>query len=318
MPGDVKWIKIVTDIFDDEKMYAIESLPDGMQIEVVWFKILCLAGKCNQGGSLSISNKIAYTDEMLAKIFRMEIGTVKRALEVFQGLEMVELEDNAYMVSNWSKYQNQDALEAIKKQNRERQRRYRERQRKKESNVTNALESNVTCSISTSYSYSNNSNISNLNYILENNIHTDSSYVLENEDLHQCLEEWMQYKDGRKPKSSNHYGTEIGLKKTITQFVSGYREYGIEALKKVVDDSMANNYSGVVWDKLSRMQKKPKASSEEPKTPNISDRFSCVEFSFRKMLEDAGVIEGQSLNYGPIRDHPEWLQRLKECGVSDL
>ena len=25
MPGDVKWIKIVTDIFDDEKMYAIES-----------------------------------------------------------------------------------------------------------------------------------------------------------------------------------------------------------------------------------------------------------------------------------------------------
>ena len=28
MPGDVKWIKIVTDIFDDEKMYAIESLPD--------------------------------------------------------------------------------------------------------------------------------------------------------------------------------------------------------------------------------------------------------------------------------------------------
>ena len=81
---------------------------------------------------------------------------------------------------------------------------------------------------------------------------------------------------------------------------------------------MANNYSGVVWDKLSRMQKKPKASSEEPKTPNISDRFSCVEFSFRKMLEDAGVIEGQSLNYGPIRDHPEWLQRLKECGVSDL
>lgn len=48
MSSDVKWIKIVTDIFDDEKMYAIESLPDGMQIEIVWFKILCLAGKCNR------------------------------------------------------------------------------------------------------------------------------------------------------------------------------------------------------------------------------------------------------------------------------
>ena len=48
------------------------------------------------------------------------------------------------------------------------------------------------------------------------------------------------------------------------------------------------------------------------------DRFSCLEPSFRKTLEDAGVIEGQSLNYGPLRDHPEWLQQLKECGVSDL
>ena len=107
----------------------------------------------------------------------------------------------------------------------------------------------------TDYSYSKNSNVSNLEYVLKNDIHQDSDYVLENEDLHQCLKEWMEYKDGRKPKSSNHYGTEIGLKKTITQFVSGYREYGIEALKKVVDDSMANNYSGVIWDRLSRMPK---------------------------------------------------------------
>lgn len=315
MSSDVKWIKIVTDIFDDEKMYAIESLPGGMQFEIVWFKILCLAGKCNQGGLLSISSKIAYTDEMLAKIFRMEVGTVKSALEVFQSLDMIEVEENAYMVSNWSKYQNQDALEAIKKQNRERQKRFRERQREKDNNVTNALENNVNCSIS--YSYSNNTNISNLSYILNNNIHTDSKYILENDDLKQCLEEWMEYKDGRKPKSSNHYGTEIGIKKTITQFVSAYRNYGIEVLRKIVDDSISNNYSGVIWDRLNKMPKKQKQ-----KTPIIStqanDRFSCLEPSFRKRLEDAGAIEGQSLNYGPLREHPEWLQQLKECGVSDV
>lgn len=315
MSSDVKWIKIVTDIFDDEKMYAIESLPDGMQIEIVWFKILCLAGKCNQGGLLSISSKIAYTDEMLDKIFRMEVGTVKRALEVFQSLDMIEVEENTYMVSNWSKYQNQDALEAIKKQNRERQKRFRERQREKDSNVTNALGNNVNRSIS--YSYSNNTNISNLSYILNNNIHTDSNYILENDDLKQCLEEWMEYKDGRKPKSSNHYGTEIGIKKTITQFVSAYRNYGIEVLRKIVDDSISNNYSGVIWDRLNKMPKKQKQE-----TPIIStqanDRFSCLEPSFRKRLEDAGAIEGQSLNYGPLREHPEWLQQLKECGVSDV
>ncbi len=118
----------------------------------------------------------------------------------------------------------------------------------------------------TDYSYSKNSNVSNLEYVLKNDIHQDSDYVLENEDLHQCLKEWMEYKDGRKPKSSNHYGTEIGLKKTITQFVSGYREYGIEALKKVVDDSMANNYSGVIWDRLSRMPKGQQAAEQNQYT----------------------------------------------------
>lgn len=118
----------------------------------------------------------------------------------------------------------------------------------------------------TDYSYSKNSNVSNLEYVLKNDIHQDSDYVLENEDLHQCLKEWMEYKDGRKPKSSNHYGTEIGLKKTITQFVSGYREYGIEALKKVVDDSMANNYSGVIWDRLSRI----------PKNQQVAEQNQCT------------------------------------------
>lgn len=140
---------------------------------------------------------------------------------------------------------------------------------------------------------------------------------MENDDLKQCLEEWMEYKDGRKPKSSNHYGTEIGIKKTITQFVSAYRNYGIEVLRKIVDDSISNNYSGVIWDRLNKMPKKQKQE-----TPIIStqanDRFSCLEPSFRKRLEDAGAIEGQSLNYGPLREHPEWLQQLKECGVSDV
>ena len=43
--GAVKWIKIVTDIFDDEKMLLIESLPSSDAIIVIWFKLLCLAGK---------------------------------------------------------------------------------------------------------------------------------------------------------------------------------------------------------------------------------------------------------------------------------
>ena len=66
----VKWIKIVTDIFDDEKIQLIEAMPEADAIIVIWFKLLCLAGRCNAGGSLMMSDRIAYTDAMLATIFR--------------------------------------------------------------------------------------------------------------------------------------------------------------------------------------------------------------------------------------------------------
>ena len=51
--ADVKWIKILTDIFDDEKILLIETLPEDDSIIVIWFKILCLAGKQNNSGSFS-------------------------------------------------------------------------------------------------------------------------------------------------------------------------------------------------------------------------------------------------------------------------
>jgi len=41
--GDVKWIKIVTDIFDDEKIRLIDALPDNDTILVIWFKLLVQA-----------------------------------------------------------------------------------------------------------------------------------------------------------------------------------------------------------------------------------------------------------------------------------
>lgn len=177
--SEVKWIKITTDIFDDEKMYAIETLPDGQVIELVWFKILCLAGKCNQNGFLMVSNKIAYTDEMLSKVFRIELGTLQRALDIFQKLEMIELVEDKYMISNWLKHQNVDGLEDIRSKNRERQRKFREKQKilslednsNVTCNVTVTSQNNVISNVTPSLSISNNINSNNTDIsILVNNI----------------------------------------------------------------------------------------------------------------------------------------------------
>lgn len=273
--SEVKWIKIVTDIFDDEKMYAIETLQDGMTIEVVWFKLLCLAGKCNENGFLTINNKFPYTDEMLAKIFRLDLGIVKRALETFQNLEMIEVVDNTYMVSNWLKYQSGDELERLKQQRREASQRYRDKQKriesKKESDmsrdITRDIENHMIPSISYSFK-SSSSNIQNFIYITTHSNYKYKDYISSNKELLNILKEWMEYKDSKTPKKDNHYGTEMGMKKFLTITVEHDMDYGTEVLRKEFDKAIAQGWKGVIWDNVEKNPRIARQKINAPQTNN--------------------------------------------------
>ena len=127
--ADVKWIKITTDVFDDEKILLIESLPEADSIIVIWFKLLCLAGKQNNSGVFLMGDKIAYTDTMLATIFRRKESTVQLALQTFEQFGMIELIDGVITIPNWEKHQSIDQLEKIKEQTRARVARHREKQK---------------------------------------------------------------------------------------------------------------------------------------------------------------------------------------------
>jgi predicted phage replisome organizer len=116
--ADVKWIKIVPDIFDDEKILLIESLPDAYAIITVWFKLLCLAGKQNNNGVFIMSERIPYTDKMLATIFRMNELTVSLALRTFEEFHMIEIIDGVITIPNWNKYQTLDSYEKRKERDR--------------------------------------------------------------------------------------------------------------------------------------------------------------------------------------------------------
>ncbi len=116
----MKWIKIVTDIFDDEKILMIESMPSSDSIIVIWFKLLTLAGKQNNDGVFLMSNRIPYTDEMLASIFRRDLNTIRLALRTFEQFGMIEIIDNVITIPNWGKHQTLDAYEKKKARDRER------------------------------------------------------------------------------------------------------------------------------------------------------------------------------------------------------
>ena len=116
--ADVKWIKIVTDIFDDEKILLIESLPDADAMIVIWFKLLCFAGKQNNDGVFMLNDRIAYTDKMLSTIFRRKESTVQMALKTFEEFGMIEIVNGVITIPNWNKHQTLDAYEKKKQRDR--------------------------------------------------------------------------------------------------------------------------------------------------------------------------------------------------------
>lgn len=128
--ADVKWIKITTDIFDDDKILLIESLPEKDSLIVVWFKLLCMAGKQNNSGVFTLNDRIAYTDEMLATIFRRPINTVRLALQTFEQFGMIDIIDGVITIPNWEKHQSIDKLDKIKEQTRTRVAKHRDKQKK--------------------------------------------------------------------------------------------------------------------------------------------------------------------------------------------
>ena len=127
--ADVKWIKIVTDIFDDEKVLLIESMPEADAIIVIWFKLLCMAGKQNNSGVFLLNGRIAYTDDMFATIFRRPVNTVRLALKTFEQFGMIEIINDTVTIPNWEKHQQLDALEASREATKSRVARYREKQK---------------------------------------------------------------------------------------------------------------------------------------------------------------------------------------------
>ena len=139
--AEVKWIKITTSMFEDEKIDYIESLPEADAILIVWIKLLTLAGKCNAGGYVFLTETIPYTEEMLAHKFRRPLNTVKLALATLERLGMINWNNGNLYICNWGKHQNIEGMEKIREQTRIRVARHREKMKQLECNVTsNATE----------------------------------------------------------------------------------------------------------------------------------------------------------------------------------
>lgn len=116
---EVRWIRITTDMFDDEKIKLLEAMPDADTLLIIWVKLICQAGKVNADGYIFLSETISYTEEQLATVFNRPVNTVKLALRAFEQLQMIEFnERGAILLPNFSKHQNIEGLGKIRENTR--------------------------------------------------------------------------------------------------------------------------------------------------------------------------------------------------------
>ncbi|CUB41961.1 MULTISPECIES: phage replisome organizer N-terminal domain-containing protein [Bacillus] len=128
--SEVKWIKLSTKMFEDEKIKLIEQMPESDTILIIWVKLLAQAGKTNASGYIYLNQNIPYTDEMLATIFNRPLPIVRMALNTFQQFGMIEVDENKFIsIANWEKHQNVEGMDRVRKLAAERNRQYRERKK---------------------------------------------------------------------------------------------------------------------------------------------------------------------------------------------
>lgn len=128
--ANIKWIKLNVDMFDNRKIKHIRKLPAGNEVVLIWVMLLTLAGRCNAGGMIFLTENIPYNAKMLADELDFEEATVKLALDALETLGMICTNDAGFMqIPSWEAHQNVESMDRIREQNRMRKARFDERKR---------------------------------------------------------------------------------------------------------------------------------------------------------------------------------------------
>ena len=81
-----------------------------------------MAGRCNSGGMIFLTENIPYTPKMLADELDFEENTVSLALKAVEELDMIVTDNGVFTIAGWEEYQNADKLAEIRAKDRERKR----------------------------------------------------------------------------------------------------------------------------------------------------------------------------------------------------
>ena len=105
--ADNRWIKLRTEMFDDDKIKIIQAMPEGDSLIVIWIRMLILAEASNAEGCLMISDSLPYSEEMLATVFNKSLSVIRLAVKTFEAFGMVKVENGGIRIQSFAEDQNE-------------------------------------------------------------------------------------------------------------------------------------------------------------------------------------------------------------------
>lgn len=210
--ADIKWIKLSIDMFDNRKIKYLRKLPEGNSIVLIWVMLLTIAGRCNSGGMIFLTENIPYDLHMLASELDFEPTTVKLALDALEKLGMIQCDESQFFITGWAEHQNLEGMERVKEQTRKRVAAYRDRKRLESGNAP----SNVT--------------------VTQNNA-VEEEYRIENQK--EELREENQKEESEEDISDDYIGSKdpICRPKDVRRVVEEWNKVGVNPVMKVTLDS---------------------------------------------------------------------------------
>jgi len=247
MADDVKWIRFKVGTFDGMSFKRVKKAKiDGVvnlrdKLTAVWFELLDLGGKVNNQGFL-VNDELAFKSfDDIAIVLDRTPEEIEMCIKWFVNEKMMEITNDIFMISNWSKYQNIDGLEKIQLQNRERQARFKERKKQLALEYKDNVTDNVVVTHGNGVSLIDNTSNSN-----SNSSSTSSKKIKESKQDY-FLDERLN------AKFEDYLNMRVSIKKKATTqaiklAVSKLQELGnndVETMIQILEQSILNSWQGL-------------------------------------------------------------------------
>jgi predicted phage replisome organizer len=125
--GTATWVKLRTDFFSDDRVKLVRNLPEGDTLIVLYFEMLALAGRCNDGGRLMIHGTLPHDQASLTSCLGKSASVISLAIGSFLKYGLLHETNDGYEIADWYADQNSEKLAALQEAARKRQANYRQR-----------------------------------------------------------------------------------------------------------------------------------------------------------------------------------------------